>query len=153
MSEPFITAKLSGASEIGRVLDQLPRKLGEKALNAALRKGARVVLVAAKARAHKLTGDLRKNIRIRKLPRSAAGAGAHLVLELAPKGFYGLFHEFGTATVPAHPFMRPAFDENAEKAIAVIGAEAGRQVTVIATRLAGSFAKSGLSSRKRRRRR
>ena len=151
MPEPFISAKLSGASEIGRVLDQLPRKLGEKALNAALRKGVRLVQASAKARAHGLTGKVRKNIRIHKL-RSPSG-GARLDLILAKKGFYGIFHEFGTATVPAHPFMRPAFDENAEKAIAAIGDEAGKQVTRAAKKLAGSFAKSGLSSRKRRRRR
>ena len=54
---------------------------------------------------------------------------------------------------PPRPFLRPAFDQTKGKALAAIGKSMGRGIEREATKLAGSFAKSGLKARRRRRRR
>ena len=54
---------------------------------------------------------------------------------------------------PPRPFLRPAFDQTKGKALAAIGKSMGRGIEREAKKLAGSFAKSGLGAKRRRRRR
>ena len=51
---------------------------------------------------------------------------------------------------PARPFLRPAFDGKAGAAVDAIGVVLGKKIEQAALKLAGSFAKSGLSKRRRR---
>lgn len=52
------------------------------------------------------------------------GRDSETVVEVGPRAgtsgddfFYGLFQEFGTAFIPAQPFMRPAFDTWAPRSL------------------------------------
>jgi len=66
------------------------------------------------------------------------------------KGFHAHLIEFGTVKMAARPFIRPAFDQTKGEALKVMGKELGKGVEKAARKLAGSFAKSGLKTRRRR---
>lgn len=44
------------------------------------------------------------------------------------KGFFGFIPEFGLANNPAQPFLRPAWDEKVDEAVAVIGYTLGNEI-------------------------
>lgn len=46
----------------------------------------------------------------------------------AKRFFYGSFQEFGTVRHGAQPFARPAFDENWQKSLAILGAAMWREL-------------------------
>jgi len=55
-----------------------------------------------------------------------------------PLGFHAHFVEFGTANMPAHPFMRPAWDAGKSGALSTIRSELGNQIIAAARRIARS---------------
>ena len=131
-------------------------EIGDKVLTNAVRAGANVIRKDAKARAPVGTGPtgkyghLKDNIRVSKIKTRAGGVALALHTH---KAFWGMFAEFGTRHSPARPFMRPAFDNNVNEALAVIGKRLGNNIEKSAEKLAGSFAKSGLKAKRRGRRR
>lgn len=144
--------RIQGVREVDRVLKLMPREIAEKALVAALRKGAKIIRDEAETRAPVATGRLKENIRVRK----ARGRGASATVTIGPTrkvAHIGMFAEFGTATQAARPWLRPAFDQTAPAALVKFVNEIGKTVERAAVRLAGSFAKSGLAGPRRRRRR
>ena len=163
------TFKLSGARELDRVLQKLPREIGEKVLLSSLRVGAKEIKEAAKARAPVRSGGgaktvktavgggirvvrqpgfLKNSIRIARLRGSESSAA----VSIGPRreAFYGMFQEFGTRFQPARPWLRPALDAAAGRAIAAFGKALGKKVERAAVKLAGPLAKSGLVKRRRR---
>jgi HK97 gp10 family phage protein len=50
--------------------------------------------------------------------------------------FYGRALEYGTGDMPAKPYMRPAFDNNVQVTIKIIGDELKKQIEKAAARLA-----------------
>lgn len=48
---------------------------------------------------------------------------------------YAHLQEFGTRKMPAHPYMRPAWDGNKDRALAIIKAELGNQIIAAAKRV------------------
>ena len=42
---------------------------------------------------------------------------------------YGRFYEYGTSKMPAHPFLRPAFDAGKDEALRIFKAEMKKAVT------------------------
>lgn len=136
----LVTVKVSGLDEIEKKLKLLPQRLGNNALKRALRKGANVIKVQAQANAQTIDDpqtreNIAKNIAVAagsaKRSRDAGGllmrvgviGGARLSRgdNGAPGGntTHWRFVEFGTATVPARPFMRNAMVSASEKAIEV----------------------------------
>lgn len=128
--------KIAGAAEALRLLRRLPVELQEKALQGAVRAGAKVVYDAAKALAPEDTGRLKRNIFLANGRKSDVDA-ATLIGVRSPNAkqtarfkrrtglpasanprdaFYWRFLEFGTSKMRARPFMRPAFDQNKEAA-------------------------------------
>jgi HK97 gp10 family phage protein len=113
-------------------------KLQRKGLVAALRKGARPVAKAARAKAPVDTGALKKAITVRvntRLGRQVGGAAIQVGIrggakeyvndrrnrragrvgqsyEQGSNQFYFRFLEFGTSKLAARPFLRPALAEN-----------------------------------------
>lgn len=51
------------------------------------------------------------------------------------KYFYGFFWEFGWIFHPAHPFMRPAFDTQAQVALTIIGRQLWASIAKASARL------------------
>lgn len=134
--------QISGLSELGEALKQFPVKLGQKYLRKATFAAASVIKDDAIGRAPIRTGALRDHIAVFKRPSD--GDTAHYAigvrgikltrklkrvakylrqiagvkhLDISGDLYYWRFLEFGTSKMPAHPFLRPAFEAQKENAI------------------------------------
>jgi HK97 gp10 family phage protein len=107
--------------------------ISEQVLDEAAYAGAEIVKADAKSRAPVDTGDLKSAIDILKkeksknpIKKAAYQIGPRYKSKKNPDGVnYGLLVEFGhkTAsgnTVPAHPYLRPAVDNNRGKVMSVV---------------------------------
>lgn len=103
MSGGWVSFELKGMKELDEALRGLPEDLQRKALEAATREGAKIVLAEAQQTSQfsDRTGNLRKSLKV-KLNREAKQAGGfsyHIGADA--RGFYGYFIEKGfTATGP-----------------------------------------------------
>lgn len=92
-----------------------------KDLAKAVKAGGKIVRDEAKAKAPVDTGALRDNMTmtVREKDRS------QVEVDVGPgkKQYYGIFLEHGTSNMAAKPFLRPAFDENRDKAQKAIADE------------------------------
>ena len=134
-----VTMKVDGLKELGERLRKLDADVAGRVVRAATAAAANVVKKAAIQNApisdapHQLgvrkdqiaqPGNLRKNIIIRRLPPGERTATEEYIVTIrhgsgkVPKdAFYGRFVEFGTVKMAAHPFLRPAIDNNVQAAI------------------------------------
>lgn len=139
---------MQGVEEIEKVLAGLPGKFGEQVVLKVLRKSAKPLINEAKQRAPKDDGDLQKSIGT----ISGRGGGKGKQIYVGPKrgggfkGYHAHLVEYGTAprkldkphvvtiggrtvtithtgTMPAKPFMRPAFDTKIDEVQEVIATE------------------------------
>ena len=113
-------AEVHGLDELMKKLDQLPSLVSAKnAIARALRKGAEPIRVRAEELAPRDEDQLAESMMITVTEQSATGA----IAKIGPsrKGFHGHFQEFGTADHAAQPFLRPAFDEQQEEALRIVG--------------------------------
>lgn len=135
---------LKGQEELLKNLEKLGSKL-HKALEAATAAGALLVVNDAKTNAPYKTGTLRRSIHIGGFtslvpdynPGDARntqtfgdlGKGKKtdtaVELKIGTDLIYAAPQEFGTSTIPAHPYLRPAVDENKDKVPKEIGAALG----------------------------
>lgn len=140
--------EIKGASELQRILKELPEKLERVVMRGALRAGAVEIQREAKALAPVDSGKLRDSIRISGGVKRGAYVYSQVKVGGVKKGdaFYAHMVEFGTkpheikpksapslflagilrASVKhpgarARPFMRPAFDNKAEDATKAFG--------------------------------
>lgn len=132
--------KLTGLDDLKRKLCELPKRVETKVVRVALKKGGEIIRDAAISRAPDDTGLLKKNIVYRALGSKKGQVGIRKQAQkhvdnpqnrrlrrvgkrfyVDGPAFYGRFLEFGTRNMPAHPFMRPAFDATAPAAIDAIG--------------------------------
>ncbi len=126
----FINISLLGDKALQRKLDALPNKLAKKVMRQALREGARPVLASAKANAPVLTGRMKKSLKLRAMKARRGNFGVvimtgtreQLGIDPKDKSYYPFAVEFGFKrhNVPAHPFIRPALDDNREKSTRII---------------------------------
>lgn len=122
-----IEARITGMAELTAALKSLPKEIASKnggPLRRALRSAARTVQLKAQALAPKRSGRLTRaiviqldrnprNVTERMVVRPRAGKSRH-----DEKGaWYWHFVEFGTVKMPAHPFIRPAFDAVKDEAL------------------------------------
>lgn len=118
-----IELKVEGLEEVERALKRLSDQAGRAMLRNATRAAARVVQKEAVARApvreagpsHPKYGHLRDNIKV-VMQRSRQG-GVQEAAVGTTRAFWGRFLEFGTARMPAQPFMTPAFEASREAAL------------------------------------
>lgn len=126
----MFTVRFEGGAELARTLDQLSTRISKRIMREALEHGGEPVRKAASRNAPYEPGppDLRENIGM-SLARNRE-AGDMATIAIGPtRGFaYGLPQELGTKHHAAHPFMRPAFDTEAPKALGLIGQELWRQL-------------------------
>lgn len=130
--------KLDGLDALKATLARLPGVLEEKVLRAALRAGAQVIRKDAQARVkvlqeatpYRKPGTVRDAITVRRSKQDKLGVfigvkplGKKQIAAFKKDGggagarnpadpFYWIFLEFGTANMPAAPFLRPAFEAN-----------------------------------------
>lgn len=134
-----VTIKVDGLKDLGERMRLLDSDISTKVARAAVNASANIVKKAAIRNApisdgpHQLgvqkdqiaqPGNLRKNIITRRLPPGERNATEEYIVTVrhgsgkVPKdAFYGKFVEFGTAKMPARPFLRPAMDNNVQPAI------------------------------------
>ena len=128
-----VTVKIEGLSELGARMKTLTSDVNNRIARAATAAGAVVIRNAAQQKVPVDSGNLKKNIIVKRLPKGEAPlTSEHIVtvrkgkLTSKQKGsglkdaYYGSFVEYGTAKMPAQPFMRPAYDQNKEKAAEAI---------------------------------
>lgn len=126
--------EVKGLRELMLALEKLPQEVQKKPVQQALRAAAKPMRDDAMSRVPRETGTVQKNIVVQ---RSKLYNGKNFVYGVVlrvrnmskrlkkSKGyagdpFYWKFLEFGTAKMPARPFMRPAFEGNKDKAIQII---------------------------------
>jgi HK97 gp10 family phage protein len=128
-----VSVKVDGLRALGERMKGLSDDVNNRIARAATAAGAVVIRDAAKRKAPVRTGNLQKNIVVKRLPKGEATlTSEHIVTvrrgKLTKKqraaglvdAFYATFVEYGTARAAAQPFLRPAYDENKEKAVQAI---------------------------------
>jgi len=128
-----VNLDFSGLEDIARDLETLSRAENNKVLRDATRAGADVLKTEVINRAPVRTGKMKKNVVVvtqRSRRRGEISSGVH-IRGINPRtgnsdntmkasnprnAFYWRFVELGTVNMPAHPFVRPAFDTRQEEA-------------------------------------
>jgi HK97 gp10 family phage protein len=128
-----VTTSVQGLAELEAALNQLPEIVARKTLVGVMTEATEVFRARAqelapydpeKKEGMHLVDGIRKEMRVGS--HNVAGAWVHGKVELHPDVFYGRFIEFGWtsarngASIPAHPFMRPAFDDEKYRALAIV---------------------------------
>lgn len=132
MAKP-VTVQVDGLRELGERMKSLKSDMANRIARAATAAGSVVIRNAAQQSVPVDTGNLKKNIIVKRLPKGEARfTSEHIVTvrkgRLTDKqktaglksAYYGTFVEFGTAHTPARPFLRPAYDQNKERAVEAI---------------------------------
>ena len=106
--------KIEGLKELDVALQELPKATQRNVLLRVLKIEGQPITDTAKSLApdDPRTGgrDLHSSIVMRATKARKREQSAEVEIGPTTKVFYGMFHEFGTRNMPAHPFMRPAFD-------------------------------------------
>jgi HK97 gp10 family phage protein len=140
MASKLLDFKLEGFDELAKKFDKLDEKVKKKALRPSLRAGAKIIQKSAKSKAHKLSGDNAKFIKVKALKRSRTsfgvaiqtGSRTDLKIPRDQEGYYPFSEEFGTDDTPAHPYMRPALREKRGEATRAVGKELGKRIEQLA---------------------
>jgi HK97 gp10 family phage protein len=128
--------EVDGLKELDATLGLLSLDIQQSIGRAATNAGAQVIKNAAIRNAPSLTGNLKKNIIVKRLTSAQASplVSQHIVtvregkLTKKQKGaglqpaFYGRFIEFGTVKMSPKPFLRPAYDQNKTAAVDAMAA-------------------------------
>ena len=133
--------KMEGLSELQSSLRKLPDKLRENALKNASAAGARVIRDDAKRRVPVDSGQLRDSIVVartfRQRGRRVRLRGAVVIGIKGGARFYAHLIEFGTSRRAAEPFMRPALDAMAPKALKAMAGKLAKEINKAAGKLSG----------------
>lgn len=108
--------KMVGAKELGANLIGVGREVAGTRLEAAGLAGGQIIADDARRRAPKDTGKAARSI----APRIVRSTRHEVEIAIGPghkEGWYLIFHELGTSKLPAKPFLRPAFDNNINRAV------------------------------------
>jgi len=139
--------QLTGAKDLQKVLEEVPKKYRKKALKSAFREGAKIVKKDAQdnARQHGLDRDYWKDITV-SVPKGRVKLDKSVVRTVAVKKEHSsLAHlfEFGTAErfkdngastgrISPMPHLRPALDAKAQEAIQTIADVTRKNLELIA---------------------
>lgn len=132
-----VGVKITGLKEIADALRGLGPDIVRNALRSGVRAAAKLVKDDAAARVPVKTGMLKKSIYIKQI-REESGAtqqtffvGARSGKKYRKRGqdaYYWRFIEFGTAKLPARPFLRPAFDAKKGPAVEKIADQIKKRI-------------------------
>lgn len=121
-----VKVSIEGQRQIVRRLNVLSDEVAKTHLEASTLEGAEVIRKAIEDKAPKQTGYLKEHIEKEIDPKNSRRNKVTVKIGPHKDAFYAYFVEFGHAlvkgskkatkkvigNVPAHPFMRPAFDES-----------------------------------------
>jgi len=109
---------LQGDKELIGKLDSLKRTDAKAAIRKGTREGAKIVQAKAKELVPVRTGTLKRNIKVRALPRSRKWVGTMVKTTFAnSEAFYGQFVEYGTRKMAARHFLKKAVNEQGDTAL------------------------------------
>ena len=146
------TSNLTGFKELAAALLELPKRVAKNGLRAAVGAGAGVIRKEARVRAPKDTGEMAKDILIKRERDTSGGdtfTARYSVFVLSGKksrlkgqkrnvqrdSYYWRFVELGTSKMAAQPFMRPAYEGKKEEAVKVIGEKLDQRIQAAAREL------------------
>lgn len=119
----------------------LEKAEGERVLRQGARAGAGVFRDEARRRVKKRTGKLAKNIisdtaKVDSRTRATAGVRVREEGKASnPRNaFYWKFIEYGTSSIPAAPFIRPAFETKQEEAARAVFVKCNQAIDKVLTR-------------------
>ncbi|KQQ89925.1 hypothetical protein ASF77_23390 [Massilia sp. Leaf139] len=129
---------VEGFKELAENLKKLGPRLAKNGLRAATSAGAALIRNEARNLAPVDTGEMKRDIQIKREREVRGGELVTASYSVYTRGgkksrlsgkarnvdkdsFYWKFVEFGTAKMPAQPFMRPAFDAKKVAAVEAIG--------------------------------
>lgn len=128
----FATVKVEGLAQLEARLLELKTEIAVRVLARAALVAFEPVLEAAKAGVPTESGELREAIRITTRKPSSGDTVVVVGLRINPTtplpgdespARRWHFIEFGTAHVAAHPFLRPALDQNADRVLSLLKEE------------------------------
>ncbi|WP_089167842.1 HK97-gp10 family putative phage morphogenesis protein [Azotobacter chroococcum] len=153
--------QMHGLQELKATLKDLPDRLGAKVVRGALRASAQVIRKDAQARVpileepntRRKPGTVRKAVQVRRSKKDKYGVfvgvkplGGKQLRDFKAAGgksqnnpddpWYWIFLEFGTAKMPAAPFLRPAFETQHPAALSRFEEYAKQRVVKEAEKLA-----------------
>jgi HK97 gp10 family phage protein len=135
-------------SKVLKNLREFPQKVERRALSKAGRAATKLIAARAKElapmqdkpkRGQKLRsprGRLKKSIKVRAMKRKKGRVGFRVTTgqgDFKGDTFYGGMVEYGTTRQPAQPFMRPAWDEKKQEALATYTSEVKREIDLAGT--------------------
>jgi HK97 gp10 family phage protein len=118
------TLKLTGMEDLAKRLRALPEAVTKQVLREALKKAAEpmrakmAVLAPVGPEAPHLASSMRISP-----GKAEETTGVAVLVGPSRDFFYGRFLEYGTKHMSARPFMRPAFDSEAQTALDTLGRE------------------------------
>jgi len=137
------TIKIEGLKELDIALRELPKATSRNVLKRALTKAAKPIETAAQAKVPVLTGALKQSIKIGPKSKLDPKVRSTHIQKSPVEVFVGagaLPHahliELGAAGRAAHPFLRPAFDENKQGALESIKRDIAEEIEKARARLA-----------------
>jgi HK97 gp10 family phage protein len=122
-----VIIKIEGLEGIKQAMKDLSNEVNKRIARSATLAGTQIVKEAAIKNAPVLTGNLKKNIVLKRDTKTnltseflvTVRQGKRTKKQIAQglgDAFYAKFLEYGTVKTPAQPFLRPAFDNNKEAA-------------------------------------
>lgn len=134
----------SGLLDISRDMELLSKAENKKVLRDGTRAGAEVLKEEVIKRAPERTGKLKRNVVVVTMRgrRNAITSGVHIrgvnpetgnsdnTMKASNRrnAFYWRFVELGTSNMPAHPFVRPAFDARQDEATRAVIARMNKAI-------------------------
>ncbi len=124
-----ITVEIKGLRQLGEAMRTLSADVSKKVARAGTAAAAQVIRKSAISKAPVETGNLRKNIILKRLPASETRLTSEHIVTVRRgvtkkqkqaglnSADYARFLEHGTVHMPAQPFLRPAFDQNKGQAV------------------------------------
>jgi HK97 gp10 family phage protein len=108
--------KVTGVHELREALRAVAPNVAKHALEPGCGAAADVFLDAMKSTVPRAEGTLEQSL-TQVHPRSRSKLRQYFLIGPGPAGFYGRFLEWGTSTIAARPWMRPAFALGAQPAL------------------------------------
>ena len=126
----MIDIKVTGDRETQAALNSLTWAVGNRIVIEALEVAGQPVLASARQKVPVLTGKLKRTLGLYKLKtrkkigvRVSTGTREELGIAADDPYYYPMAVEVGTAKAPAHPYLRPALDENRQRCIDIAAYE------------------------------
>jgi HK97 gp10 family phage protein len=136
-----LTFKLQGMKELEQVLGRLPSATSKNVVRRASKEALEPAARKARSRVRVDTGQLLESInvseRLNRPQKAKYNKQSDFEMHMGPSGVpQGITEEFGTLHQPAHPFMRPTWDEEAVPILDRVGAHLGNEIMKAARRQA-----------------